>query len=153
MEHVARLKDVREVGGAEVGVQEENGRGVWGVEGKKEGEEIGKIENSGVGFKLVCPVSQVEYTGFNKFYVSWACGCLVSENAIKELGSSQITKECLVCQRKLEETSFFKNGGDKLGIMKYGYMVQINPSDEKKTEIQSKLLQEKSKLKDKKKNK
>ena len=43
---------------------------------------------------IVCPITQNEYNGFNKFLMVWTCGCVLSEVAVNEL---KMTDKCLVC--------------------------------------------------------
>lgn len=42
---------------------------------------------------LSCPVSGIEYNGTNNFFAMWTCGCVVSENALKEIPSP----DCIMC--------------------------------------------------------
>jgi hypothetical protein len=49
---------------------------------------------------IVCPVSQIEYNGFNNFLAIWSCGCLISEEAAKEL---KIKDSCIHCGTKIEK--------------------------------------------------
>ena len=75
--HVRRLKDVKDV--------------------KAEFKE----EDDGT-CTIVCPVSQIEYNGFHNFLAIWPCGCLVSEEAAKEL---KIKDTCIHCGTKIEKKS------------------------------------------------
>ena len=47
---------------------------------------------------IVCPVSQREMNGFHPFVIIWGCGCLISEEACKEL---KIADACLSCSHKI----------------------------------------------------
>ena len=33
--------------------------------------------------RIVCPLTQTDFTGFNTFFAVWDCGCILSEEAIK----------------------------------------------------------------------
>jgi hypothetical protein len=46
-------------------------------------------------FCFICPLSKIEYNGFNKFYVNWVCGCVFSDKAYSLIKSQD--KKCLVC--------------------------------------------------------
>lgn len=47
----------------------------------------------------VCPISGLEMNGRYGFCYSWACGCVVSEKAFKEVVG---TSECLVCSKRYD---------------------------------------------------
>jgi hypothetical protein len=50
---------------------------------------------------IACPLSKLEYNGFNKFVAFWGCGHVVSRKALKEV---QIEKRaCVVCQQECKE--------------------------------------------------
>ena len=46
-------------------------------------------------YPFVCPISNVELNGINKFVFLWKCGCLFSEKAFDQIKSSQ--KVCPIC--------------------------------------------------------
>ncbi len=70
--HIKKLKDVRDIKAA-----------------FKDGEET-----------MVCPVSQREMNGFHPFVVLWGCGCVLSEEACKEL---KMTDTCLSCGQEIKD--------------------------------------------------
>lgn len=72
--HIRKLRDVREV-------QAEF----------KAGEEGSQI--------IICPVSKRELNGFHPFIGIWGCGCVLSEEAAREL---KISDTCLHCGAKIE---------------------------------------------------
>lgn len=49
---------------------------------------------------IVCPISQIEFNGFNPFQLVWSCGCVFSEEAAKELGG--VKDACINCGAKIE---------------------------------------------------
>lgn len=51
--------------------------------------------------QIVCPLTQIDFTGFNGFYAVWDCGCILSEDAIKQL---KMTDKCLSCGFELPES-------------------------------------------------
>ena len=51
---------------------------------------------------IVCPVSQREMNGFHPFVIIWGCGCLISEEACKEL---KIADACLSCSHKISNSA------------------------------------------------
>lgn len=59
--HVKSLKDIKEIPVPKSFLEEEN-------------------------LRLICPISQKEYTGLNDFVFFWKCGCLIADSAIKKLG-------------------------------------------------------------------
>lgn len=46
---------------------------------------------------FACPISDREMNGRSKFYFTKTCGCILSEQALRQFPS---TKNCLVCDRK-----------------------------------------------------
>ena len=152
--HIKKLKrDVRELQGLQTRELDE-GRG----------------ESEGV--VIVCPITQTEYNGFNKFVVSWPCGCIFSEEALKEL---KIKNQCVNCgagydNAQLSKGSSEKNESDlqndsksiKLQTVEEGeeFIVSLNQSPEEQTdylrrwdEKERKAKEEKNKKKLAKKNK
>ncbi len=57
--------------------------------------EENKKENA--AFPLICPISQIEFNGLNRFILLWSCGCAYSEKAFNETNNKEKSK-CLVCQ-------------------------------------------------------
>lgn len=49
---------------------------------------------------IICPVSQIEFHGFNRFVMVWTCGCVISEEAIKEL---KMSDKCLSCGTDIDK--------------------------------------------------
>lgn len=78
---------------------------------------------------LMCPISMIEFTGINKFYFLWNCGCVVSSKAIKELN---MTSSCIVCGKAFDP----ENG-----------LVSLNYSNKDKEDIKTKLINESVKTK------
>jgi len=57
--------------------------------------ELKDNEVDGDGTKIIlCPITQMEYNGFHKFIMPWSCGCIMSEEAAKEL---KMDDKCIVC--------------------------------------------------------
>ena len=69
--HIKKLKDVKEAK----------------VETKDNNDSNGPIH-------MICPLTQRDFNGFNRFLIVWGCGCVLSEEAAKEL---KMTDKCLVC--------------------------------------------------------
>ena len=44
--------------------------------------------------KIVCPISMLEYSGINNFFILWQCGCVISKKAIDELNMKD---KCIQC--------------------------------------------------------
>lgn len=53
-------------------------------------------EEKGEERLIVCPISNMEYNGFNKFVALWGCGHVYSLKAVKEI-KGEGEKKCLVC--------------------------------------------------------
>ena len=50
-------------------------------------------------FQFMCPLSQTEFNGLNKFVLLWTCGCMISEKAFQE--TKDIGKnKCLLCNKE-----------------------------------------------------
>ena len=43
---------------------------------------------------IQCPISQEEFSGLNKFFFLWTCGCVYSKTAMDELG---VKNKCINC--------------------------------------------------------
>ena len=72
-----------------------------------------------------------ELNGFNKFIVYWGCGCLVSLQAIKEIGSKSENKnECILCKTVVQNPSD---------------IINLNMTDDEKASRYKQLLNENSK--------
>lgn len=74
--HIRKLKDIKEIK----------------AEFKKEEEDGAQI--------IVCPVSKRELNGFHPFLAVWGCGCVLSEEAAKEL---KISDTCIHCGSQIEK--------------------------------------------------
>ena len=48
---------------------------------------------------LQCGISQEEFSGLNKFYFLWGCGCLLSKTAIDEL---HMKDKCISCNKPID---------------------------------------------------
>lgn len=86
---------------------------------------------------LRCQISEEEFSGLNKFYFLWSCGCVLSKTAIDEL---HMKDKCLNCEKEFKKED----------------LISLNYSKEMKSMIQKKLI-EKEEIdiinKNKKKNK
>jgi len=51
------------------------------------------LENS-EDLQIVCPISMLEYSGINNFFIIWQCGCVLSKKAIDELNMKD---NCIQC--------------------------------------------------------
>lgn len=49
---------------------------------------------------IVCPVSKRELNGFHPFMAVWACGCIISDEAAKEL---KLDEACINCGTKIDK--------------------------------------------------
>lgn len=47
-------------------------------------------------FPFVCPLSQIEFNGLNRFVLIWSCGCAYSEKLFNETKNLEKNK-CLLC--------------------------------------------------------
>ena len=45
---------------------------------------VGENKKDDATFPFICPISQTEFNGLNKFILLWSCGCVVSEKAFLE---------------------------------------------------------------------
>jgi hypothetical protein len=68
--HITSLKDVKDLNIL--------------ITGKEKSDEI----------KIHCPISMIEYSGLNNFYIIWKCGCVLSKKAIEELNMKD---KCIQC--------------------------------------------------------
>lgn len=50
--------------------------------------------------RIICPISGIEMNGSNKFVINWNCGCVFSEDSLREIPS----KTCLICNQEITET-------------------------------------------------
>ena len=48
---------------------------------------------------IQCPISQEEFSGLNKFFFLWTCGCVYSKNAMDELN---IENKCITCNMNFD---------------------------------------------------
>ena len=48
---------------------------------------------------IQCQISQEEFSGLNKFFFLWTCGCVFSKTAMDELG---IKKKCINCNTEFD---------------------------------------------------
>ena len=51
---------------------------------------------------MACPISKLEYNGFNKFVTFWNCGHTVSRKALKEVQLDR--KACIICQEEYKSS-------------------------------------------------
>lgn len=54
------------------------------------------IKSSASENVIMCPITEVEYNGFNKFVALWSCGHVFSLKAFKEVATD---KKCLTCEQ------------------------------------------------------
>ena len=73
-----------------------------------------EINNKG---NVTCPISCIEFSGINKFYFVWNCGCVMSGKAINEIG---IKNKCVVCGKEY----LSENG-----------LISLNMTNEEKNQI------------------
>ena len=71
---------------------------------------------------IQCQISQEEFSGLNKFYFLWTCGCIISKTAIDEL---HMKDKCIICNTP------FNICHD---------LISLNYNKHKKMEIQKELL-------------
>ena len=71
---------------------------------------------------LQCQISQEEFSGLNKFYFLWTCGCIFSKTAMDEL---HMKDKCILCN-----TPFDSNKD----------LISLNYTKQKKIEILKELL-------------
>lgn len=51
---------------------------------------------TGEPIEIVCPITQLEYNGIQRFVFVWSCGCVISEKALNEL-KNPLSKKCVSC--------------------------------------------------------
>lgn len=93
-------------------------------------------------YQFVCPVTSLEFNGFNQFFFLWTCGCVFSEKALSlnkkpKTSSSQdknLIKTCPVCSQAFDDKD----------------MVSLNLTEEEQAKKQQKILEKKNKKKEKK---
>ena len=71
---------------------------------------------------IQCQISREEFSGLNKFYFLWTCGCILSKTSIDEL---HMKDKCLICN-----TSFNINND----------LISLNYNKKQKMEMQKELL-------------
>ena len=78
----------------------------------------------------MCPLTQKEYNGFNKFLAYWDCGCIVSADAEKEIRTLTKLKEefCIVCEKSVSEVIDLNMSDDAKNI-KYEELVEKAKKD------------------------
>lgn len=54
-------------------------------------------EKPDAAFPFVCPVSNTELNGLNRFLFLWKCGCVFSEKALEQIKDGE--KKCLICTK------------------------------------------------------
>ena len=90
------------------------------IKSLKSVKELNCIINDN-GF-IQCQISREEFSGLNKFYFLWTCGCVVSKSTIDEL---HMKEKCIIC-----DTPFDLNKD----------LISLNYNKSKKIEIQKELL-------------
>lgn len=72
------------------------------ISGLKDVKELNlkEIKTDGKGTKFICPLSGKEMNGNFRFFVSWPCGCVYSEQALKELNTDD--GACIVCGKEVQ---------------------------------------------------
>ena len=71
---------------------------------------------------IQCQISREEFSGLNKFFFLWTCGCIISKTAIDEL---HIKDKCIICNTQFD--------------IKHD-LISLNYNKYKKMEIQKELL-------------
>lgn len=102
-------------------------------QGYQEKDSAGDQESDEQDSKYVCPIVGLEMNGMYKFFYARACGCVVSERALKEVK----TDACLVCNKPLAD----------------GDLIVINGTEEEVEELKTRMLARRSKAKEDKKKK
>ena len=57
---------------------------------------------------ISCPITKLQYNGFNKFVAIWACGHVISRKAFKEVKVEEASSE-----PKVKEESGSRESSDK----------------------------------------
>ena len=104
---------------------------------------------------IQCQISREEFSGLNKFYFLWTCGCILSKTSIDEL---HMKEKCIICNtpfdinKDLISLNYNKNKKleiqkELLGIKKYNNMnIFNNEKKEMKKETVIKLIEKKKEL-------
>ena len=71
---------------------------------------------------IQCQISREEFSGLNKFYFLWTCGCVISKTAIDEL---HMKEKCIICDNSFD----LKKD-----------LISLNYNKRQKIEIQKELL-------------
>lgn len=48
--------------------------------------------------KIICPITMLEFSGLNSFYILWKCGCVLSKKAVEEL---EMSSKCINCSSEV----------------------------------------------------
>ena len=72
-----------------------------------------------------CPVTMIEFSGINKFFFLWKCGCVMSKNAIDEIGMKD---KCIVCGEYCNKEKD---------------LISLNYTKEEKEKIKQEIMKEK----------
>jgi hypothetical protein len=75
--------------------------------------------------KIICPISMIDFSGLNCFYILWNCGCVISKKAVEEL---EMSCKCLNCNSEVN----FKTD-----------LVNLNYSSKERENIFKQILMEK----------
>jgi hypothetical protein len=84
--------------------------------------------------KIVCPITMMEFSGMNNFYIVWKCGCVVSKKALDEL-NMKIKNKCVHCGASAE----FKCD-----------LVSLNYTSKERESLFNKIMEDKKKINEKK---
>ena len=94
---------------------------------------------------IQCQISQEEFSGLNKFFFLWTCGCVFSKTAMDELG---IKKKCINCNSEFDINkdliSLNYNKNTKREILKSLLNIKYYNNSENTNEIN--LLKHKTKI-------
>lgn len=115
--HIKKLKDVKEAK----------------VETKDSNESQESIH-------IVCPLTQRDFNGFHKFVIVWGCGCVLSEEAAKEL---KMTDKCLVCGESIENKSDIVSLHQSVEEQEY-YLKTLDVKNKEINEKKSKKIHDKN---------
>jgi hypothetical protein len=98
-EHIANIKDIVDV-------------------------NIDENKKENATFPFICPVTQSEFNGSNKFILLWTCGCCFSEKAFNETKNIEKNK-CLVCHTPFKTSD----------------IVSMNMSPQEQEKVQKAIIQ------------
>ncbi|PVU95319.1 hypothetical protein BB561_001888 [Smittium simulii] len=95
-----------------------------------------KQVNHGQVSQFMCPILQKEMNGRSRFVALWPCGCVMSEEAIKSMGSDS----CLNCNKKYSQQDLIiiNPSATELDLMKKNILARKEIEKKLKSEKKSK---------------